>query len=96
MKFNVAIANVTLWEWLGISITNKYFFTTQTLENVQSAKYLGINFTDNMEWGQHYNTFLFQFSNKMLVLRAGTHKMHVRIAVWIESALFVYAFLAGN
>ena len=26
------------------------------------------------------NTFLFLFSNKMLVIRAGTHKMLVRIA----------------
>ena len=26
------------------------------------------------------NTFLFLFSNKMLVIRAGIHKMHVRIA----------------
>ena len=25
----------------------------QTLENVQSAKYLGITITDNMIWGQH-------------------------------------------
>ena len=25
----------------------------QTLENVQSAKYLGITITDNMNWGQH-------------------------------------------
>ena len=25
----------------------------QTLENVQSAKYLGITITDNMDWGQH-------------------------------------------
>ena len=30
-------------------------FTThnQTLENVQSAKYLGITITDNMDWSQH-------------------------------------------
>ena len=26
---------------------------TQPLENVQSAKYLGITFTENMDWGQH-------------------------------------------
>ena len=25
----------------------------QTLENVQSTKYLGITITDNMDWGQH-------------------------------------------
>ena len=27
--------------------------THQTMENVQSAKYLGITITDNMDWGQH-------------------------------------------
>ena len=35
-------------------ITNKYSdysFHNQTVENVQSAKYLGIS--DNMDWGQH-------------------------------------------
>ena len=39
----------------GISITNKFSSTIHytTLENVQSAKYLGITITDNMNWGQH-------------------------------------------
>ena len=30
-----------------------YSLHIQTLENVQSAKYLGITITDNMDWGQH-------------------------------------------
>ena len=30
-----------------------YSLRNQTLENVQSAKYLGINVSDNMDWGQH-------------------------------------------
>ena len=30
-----------------------YSLQNQTLENVQSAKYLGITITDNMDWGQH-------------------------------------------
>ena len=53
------------------------------------------------------NSFLFLFSNKMLVFRAGIHKMLVRIAnredpdqtasasseaVWSRSTLFVYSF----
>ena len=55
------------------------------------------------------NTFLFLFSTKMLVIRAGIHKMLVRIAnredpdqtasseaVWSESVLFGYAFLTVN
>ena len=36
-------------------ILHDYVYTLhqQTLENVQSAKYLGITFTENMDWGQH-------------------------------------------
>ena len=30
-----------------------YSIHNQTFENVQSAKYLGITITDNMDWGQH-------------------------------------------
>ena len=30
-----------------------YSLHNHTLENVQSAKYLGITITDNMDWGQH-------------------------------------------
>ena len=30
-----------------------YTLHNQTLKNVQSAKYLGITITDNMDWGQH-------------------------------------------
>ena len=30
-----------------------YSLHNQTLENVQTAKYLGITITDNMDWGQH-------------------------------------------
>ena len=36
------------------SQTNFRLFTTQSnFEDVQSAKYLGITITDNMDWGQH-------------------------------------------
>ena len=30
-----------------------YSLHNQALENVQSAKYLGITISDNMDWGQH-------------------------------------------
>ena len=30
-----------------------YSLHNQTLENIQSAKYLGITITDNMDWDQH-------------------------------------------
>ena len=55
------------------------------------------------------NTLLFLFSNKMLVIRAETHKMFARKAiredpdqtasseaVWSGSALFVLTFVAGK
>ena len=34
-------------------IIHDYILHPQTLENVQSAKYLGITITENMDWGQH-------------------------------------------
>ena len=55
MKFNVA-------KCLSMRVTRHqhhkqilfdYSLHNQTLENVQSAKYLGITITDNMDWGQH-------------------------------------------
>ena len=49
-----------------------------------------------------FNAFLFLFSNEILIVRAGIHKMLIRIAlineksVYSGSALFFYAFLAGK
>ena len=34
-------------------IIHDYTLNQQTLETVQSAKYLGITITENMDWGQH-------------------------------------------
>ena len=55
------------------------------------------------------NIFLILFSNEKLGMRAGNHKLLVRIvkmedpdqtasseAFWYGTALFVYVFLAGN
>ena len=54
------------------------------------------------------NAFLFLFSNRMLVIGAGIHKLFARIAnwedpdqtassaVWSGSALFALAFMASN
>ena len=36
-------------------IDNGYILHNQVLENVSSAKYLGIQTTDGLEWGQHIN-----------------------------------------
>ena len=55
MKFNVAKCHsmrVTQHQHHK-QIIFDYSLHIQTLENVQSAKYLGITITDNMGWGQH-------------------------------------------
>ena len=55
MKFNVAKCHsmrVTRHQHHN-QILFDYSLHNQTLENVQSAKYLGIPISDNMDWGQH-------------------------------------------
>ena len=57
MKFNVAkfhsmkVTNHPLPK----QIIHDYFLHNQVLENVPSAKYLGITITDDHDWGQHIN-----------------------------------------
>ena len=55
MKFNVAKCHsmrVTRHQHHKQILFN-YSLHNQTFENVQSAKYLGITITDNVDWGQH-------------------------------------------
>ena len=55
MNFNVAkcqYMRVTL-HYSHKHIIHNYTFHQQILENVQSAKYLGITITENMDWGEH-------------------------------------------
>ena len=55
MKFNVAKCHsmrVTRHQHHK-QILFDYSLHNQTLKNVQSAKYLGITISDNMDWGQH-------------------------------------------
>ena len=54
MKFNVAKCHsmrVTR-HYSHKQIIHGYTLHQQTLENVQSANYLGITITENMDWGQ--------------------------------------------
>ena len=55
MEFNVA-------KWHSMRVTRhlpdkqiqyEYSLHQQKLEQIQSAKYLGITITDNLDWGQH-------------------------------------------
>ena len=59
MKFNVAKCH-------SMRVTQHYSYKEiihdctvyqHTLENVQSAKYLGMTITENMDWGQHISDF---------------------------------------
>ena len=55
MKFNFAkcyTMRVTR-HYSHKQIIHDYSLHLQTLENVRSAKYLGITITENMDWGQH-------------------------------------------
>ena len=57
MKFNVAKCysmRVTKHALLK-QIIHDYSLHIQVLENVSSAKYLGITVTDDLDWGQHIN-----------------------------------------
>ena len=55
MKFNVAECHSmrVARHQHHKQILFNYSIHNQTMENVQSAKYLGITITDNMDWGQH-------------------------------------------
>ena len=64
MKFNVAKCHsmrVTRHQHHK-HILFDYSLHNQTLENVQSAKHLGITISDNMDWGQHIS----EISSKQL------------------------------
>ena len=46
-----------------------YSLHNQTLENVQSAKYIGITISDNMDWGQHISEILSKVTKTLGFLR---------------------------
>ena len=58
------------------TILFNYLQHNQTLENVQSAKYLGITITDNMDWGQLVSEISSKAS-KTLSSFAGTWLLHL-------------------
>ena len=71
MKFNVAKCHsmrVTRHQHHK-QILFDYSLYNQTLENVQSAKYLGITISDNMDWGQHIADISFKATKTIGFLR---------------------------
>ena len=55
MKLNVAKCHSmrVTWHIPSNQIHFSYSLHQQTSEQVESAKYLGVTITDNLEWGQH-------------------------------------------
>ena len=53
VKFNVAKYSMRVTLHYHKHILFDFPLHNKTLENVQSAKYLGITISDNMDWGQH-------------------------------------------
>ena len=71
MKFNVAKCHsmrVTRHQHHK-QILFDYSLHNQTLENVQSANYLGITITDNMDWGPHVSEISSKATKTLGVLR---------------------------
>ena len=71
MKFNVAKCHsmrVTRHQHHK-QILFDYSLHNQTLENVQSANYLGITISDNMDWGQHISEISSKATKKLGFLR---------------------------
>ena len=52
-----------------------YSLHNETLENVQSANYLGITITDSMDWGQHTSEISSKASKTL-----GFHRMNLAFA----------------
>ena len=63
-----------------------YSVYNQTLENVQSAEYLGITISDNMDWGQHISEIsskatktLVSFARIWLLHLGVLRKLHTKL-----------------
>ena len=71
MKFNVTKCHsMRVTRHLSENqIQYEYSLHQQKLEQVQSAKYLGITITDNLDWGQHISEILCKATKTMGFLR---------------------------
>ena len=87
MKFNVSKCHSMKVTQLHPSrhIQFNYTLHQQTLEQVQSAKYLGLTITDDLDWGQHISEITFKATKTLGVFfgaiwhwHLGTYKTLVR------------------
>ena len=89
MKFNVAKCHsmrVTQHQHHK-HILFDYSLHNETLENVQSAKYLGITISDNMDWVSTFQKFLPK-QLRYLDLFAGTWLLHLRVQRKLHAKLW--------
>ena len=65
------LPSVTLCECHGHAALNlfNYSLTGQVLEEVEDAKYLGLTFSNDLEWSKHISTMTNKASSKHLFLR---------------------------
>ena len=78
MKFNVAKYHSmrATRHYSHKEILQDYTLRQQTLGNVQSAKYLGITITENMDWGQHISDILSKATKTLGFLRRDLAFVH--------------------
>ena len=89
IKFNVAkcyFMRVT-WHYSHNQILHDYTLHQQTLENVQSTKYLGITITEIMDWG-NLSLIFHPKQLRFLVFFAGTWLSHLGVLRMLHTKLW--------
>ena len=91
MKFNFNVAKYhsmrVTWHYSHKQIIHDYTLHQQTLENVQSSKYLGITITENMDWGQHISDISSK-ATKSLAFLEGTWLLHLGVLRRLHTKLW--------
>ena len=57
-------------------IVHGYLLHNQVLENISSTKYLGVQITDDLDWGQHINEITSKATKTLSFLRRNTWLLH--------------------
>ena len=90
MKFNVAKCHSmrVTGHYSHKQIIHDYTLHQQALENVQSAKYLGITITDYIDWGQHISDISSKAAKTLGFLRMRLHTKLWYALNWSMQHLF--------
>ena len=81
MKLNMAKCHSmrVTWHQHHKQILFDYSLHNQTLENIQSAKYLGITISDIMDWDQHISEISSKAPARLSVSFAGIWLLHLGV-----------------